>query len=363
MKTRVFHFLLAITFSAASPVLADPVKLGIMAELSGTNATNGESCRHGFEVAKEFLAPNSKIGTHELSFIFGDNQGDAKTGVNEFQRLVDYEHVAAVISTRSQVVMAMNPISKSKQIPLLATVGHKDFTASNPFAWRFYPSVNRDAEALASLAIKLQKKRIATLTLQDEWTVSLSGLFEDEIKKLGGSVVFSEIVAPDARDFTSLSSRIRALKPDAVFVNLAIAQSGLAIKKLREQGVRAQLFGNLWAADSGVIANAGKENIEGLIFPSFDYNKPRYLAMLKSRFKETPMLSVSYVCYSATLSLLSAISSISDAVTPATVQASLEGLRSLKTLDDDILLQNREMQFEVTFKTIRSGAAEPFFFN
>lgn len=151
----------------------------------------GSDCRKGYEAA---IASNSSSIHPEV--LFGDNEGIAKVGLSEFRRLVNARGAAIVITSRSPVGMAINPISKASKIPLIGIVGHPKFSAENPYSMRVFPSAQTEGHLLAEAALRQGLKKVVSVTLQDDYFVALTNSFETKFTEGGGEVTCKESVLP-----------------------------------------------------------------------------------------------------------------------------------------------------------------------
>jgi len=99
---------------------------------------------------------------------------ETKTAVSEFNRLVNVEKALAVITTRSQIALTLNPLSAARKIPLLATAGAEAFISGNPYAFRFFPTTELESRALAQKARSMGLKKMAFITART------SGIFRSQ---------------------------------------------------------------------------------------------------------------------------------------------------------------------------------------
>ena len=74
---------------------------------------------------------------------------------------------------------------------------------------------------------------------------------------------------------------------DAVFVNLGAGQAGTTIRRIRESGLKQQLFASYFATLRAELDIAGSAT-EGMMLVEMDYRKPVFVAKLKELFPETP---------------------------------------------------------------------------
>ncbi len=331
--------------------------LGLLMELSGDFAPNGDDCRHGYEVAQANYLHDGYAGKHRLRLVFADSRGDGRTAMSEFRRLLDGERAVAVISNRSAVVMALNPLSRREGVALLGIAGHSDFVRQNPNAVRFFPSASQETDALVSLAISEGARRFAMITAQDEWNVSLSTEFSRHVLAKGGRVVFDQQVSPSEADFYSLIARLKQKDPDIIYVNLGISQTGEVMRRIREQGMRQQIMSTFWAGKREAISLAGKSAAEGVIFVEPNLQREKFLASLQSLYGNQHASAVTYSCYAAAAAAIQAIAQLPDGeVTKTALNAALAQTNEVSLLDEQLLMRGREASFQLEYKTVHEGA-------
>lgn len=318
--------------------------VGLLAELSGPSMRNGESCRQGYEVAR---AADHSGASNRIRFVYGDHQGDARLGVAEYKRLTTMEQAIAIISIRSQVGMALNPLSGKEGVPLFGIVGHQDYVSGNPFAYRFFPQVRVEGGTLARKAIEMGKLRMAIVTLEDEWTVSLEKAFINQYQRLGGRIVMQERILPGDAELLAIITRLRAMGADALFINVGVSQAGLMIRKVRELGLTLQLFANFWAAYDDVLKTAGEENAAGLIYVSVNLDKPKFYKQFKALFSDSEPSAATYCCYTALSVLLQALSDEKCSAGRAELVSCLETMDSFHLLDESLPLRGREVIYDI----------------
>ena len=354
------HFL----FYGIAAAQDNVTNIGIFSEFASSDAANGMRCFQGYEIARHAFAPHHKVGKRFVDFIFGDHNGTAAFGIERFNHLINRNQIVAAVTNRSEAAMAMNAISRLHGIPLVGIAGHPDFLKLNPLAFRAFPSVEREAPLLARAAISRRKKTIAIVTLEDEWTSSFEAAFTRAFARDGGRVVLAETVQIREYDFAALVGRIKEAAPDAILVNVSILQATLLITTLRRQQVNQQLLSTFWGAFPEVIDGTTRVDLEGLLFVSADYDKPKFLAALLERFPAARPTAIEYCCYAGLGMLIRAIEAADSAsgiaagaaaLNSSEIRKGLEQLRKVELLDGSITVANRELEFEVSVKIIRGG--------
>jgi branched-chain amino acid transport system substrate-binding protein len=319
--------------------------------LSGPYAPVGEDCKRGVQVAMQ--------GSKEAELHYSDSQADPKLSMSEFEKLIRADKVDAVLAVRGPVGMAVNPLSAKNFIPLLGAVGHAEFASGNPYAFQFWPSADIEGGRLAQKFYERSLRSAAVLTGEDEWLVSVSDWFTKDFSQRGGKVLVSESISPSAQDFQSEVLRIRAAKPDAVFLNVAISQIGPLTKRLKEQGVTGAIYSNFWIAKPEVLASVPANVLEDVRFIETRLSYPHFRAQLEKLTGSSAASGMTYSCYSAVTAFLQASEKATRLESPkerrAALYEALLGLTEIQLLDSKVNFLARKAQFELIEKRIQSG--------
>ncbi len=330
------------------------LSIALLADLSGNNAQNGEACRRGYETARALVAPDDRLATKHIRFIFGDHRGQSTTAVSEYRRMVNTEGAIAVISNRGTVGMALNALSKTDKIPFLGVMGQKGLTEDNPYSLRFWLSPRREGQALARVAQALGKKHAAILVVEDDITLSVREEFEQEFRKLGGQIVFSESFSQDTVDFSPLVTKMKRAKADVIFADTLVGQLGGLIKRLREQGLKQQIISNVWLSFPEVIKQAGAENIQGSRYVSVDSAKPIFQNYARKHWGELETTDVMYGCYAALATLLEVLKAQPNICDQFSLASALQSLKQVPLPDGPLKFENREAQFDLLVKETKA---------
>ena len=350
--------LCTVTSAPAQPL--PEIRIALLAEFSGYSAEQGKDCRYGFDTARRALAPDDKLDRYQLKYVYEDSQGDPKTALTAFTRLVDIEHVHAVVATRSGVAMALNPVSAGRQIPLLGVVAHPQFVNSNAYAFRFWPSAVSEGHALAAKASELGIRRMAVLTSEDDYTLSLRDHVLEKFGEQGGSIIYSEEVTPQELDFASYIAKLKRTSPGAVLLNLRLGQAGLAARELHMQGFSGQVFGSYFLRFDQEIKAAGQEAVEKTILAELDLNRPRFLAALKEVSGGNEASGTTYTCYASLAALLQTLKGDAVIGSSSNLHAALSRQNSVQLLDEELTIREREAVFPLVYKSIHAGKTVPY---
>ncbi|MGE3756517.1 MAG: penicillin-binding protein activator [Pseudobdellovibrionaceae bacterium] len=322
-------------------------KIGFLLPLSGQYAAVGIDNQQGIEIAKSEIDPSL-----QFDLIFADSKADPTQSVSEFKKLSEIDKVIGAFVFRGPPGMAINPLSLKAHLPLLGGVGNKDFALNNPYAFQLWVRSDTEGEYLATQIIEKGFKKIALITVQDDWPVAVSNGFISRLKELNTKLIFDQELLPTDVDFRSQISKLRQSNPDAIFLNIGLNQIAPFAKQLREQGVKAQLFSNFWAGKKEVITGAGEFG-EGMMFAEMATNLDDLKDKLKNRFNSSPS-GATLSSYVATIFIAQSLKGLSNP-NPDTFYSSLLAQKEVRTRNGVFEIKNRFVQFPMALRAIRNG--------
>ena len=217
---------LAATLASNGARAADPVRIGVDTPLSGTYADRGQSVQYGVELALARINQSGGVLGRPVEAFYADNAGDEAKGVAGARRLVEQEHVSAVIGALvTAVTHAVMPVMQSMQVPLVVEVSAgQDFVdasgvGGNAWVFKTIPSDKDIAEDLVAWLKQQGVKSVATVTDDAPFNAVNGGSFARVAAAGGLNIALAETV-PKGADLAAVVARVRAAGPDSVVLNL-----------------------------------------------------------------------------------------------------------------------------------------------
>jgi branched-chain amino acid transport system substrate-binding protein len=286
-----------------------PIKLAMIAPLSGPWARQGQLMRMGAEMALEDINQKggiAKLGGAKLELVVADAGDSAEKAKNATQRLLS-DHADLVGGTGawlSSFTLAVTEVTERAQLPWV-TLSYSDAITNRGFKFIFQTSPTADHQAAETLptALKLAEtatgKRPKTIgILQDNTASPVS--FGKQLREGGGldkaglKPVVDEIYTPPLSDATPLVSKVRSARPDFLLLLIsAMPDCKLVLEKLEEFKLgkgRVPLVGNGSPLGSPeLLKTIGPDLLEGLIFSVADWpmkGQDELIARFKKRTGE-----------------------------------------------------------------------------
>ena len=263
--TLGISLLTALTLGQARA--ATTVKIATISALSGPVSNLGLQLKNGTQLAvNEMKAEFAKAGMN-LQLVAYDDQADPTTGTAAARRVIADRAVLGVVGplTSGVAIPATQAMSASHLVSVMSTATNEKITD------RGLKNVNRvcardDAQGSSGgnyVVDVLKAKKVYVLNDKTPYGQGLAGEAEKAMKAKGATIVQSEGVAAEERDFTALITKIQTLKPDAIYFGGLYGQIGPFTKQLRDKGINTPIMGGdgLDSPDMIKLAGSGANNV------------------------------------------------------------------------------------------------------
>jgi branched-chain amino acid transport system substrate-binding protein len=281
MRIRGFGalaFALALV-GCGSQQQGDTVRLGLIAELTGDIPAVGASSRNAAEmaVAEANAAGGVKIGgkAYKLELVIEDNNAKADQSAAVAHKLITQDKVLAIIGPNASLgaipaaeiaesgkTLLVTPWSTNPKTTLDSRTGQpKGYVFRACFTDPF------QGQVLAKFVTGTLKKKTAAVLydVSSEAPKSQAELFKQVFESQGGKVVAFETYTTGDRDFSAQLTKIKAAKPEIIFLPAYYNDVPLVAQQAQRQGIKAPLLGSDTWSSPELIKLAGGA-VEGSYF-------------------------------------------------------------------------------------------------
>ena len=230
---------------SAETVSSDPIKVGVLASLTGALESYGKQTRNGFELGLEYATGGTmEVEGRKIEVVWEDTETKPEVAVQKATKLLEDDEVDFLVgSSSSGDTLAVLPLAEEyEKIMIVEPAVADSITGSefNPYIFRTARNSSQDAYAAAA-AIAGEGVKIATFA--PDYSFGWDGVtaFKAAAEKLGAEIILEEYADPAATDFTSNLQKIINAKPEYLFVVWAGANSPwnqIADLKLQEKGIK-----------------------------------------------------------------------------------------------------------------------------
>ncbi len=248
--------------AAAKPIEA---KIGVISIITGQGAGYGEAITNGFKLARDEV--NAK-GNVRIDLVIEDSAGKQEQALAAAQKLINSANVVAILGpTLSTEMKVAGPEANASGVPIMGTsttaagitqIGKYVFRNSLPESLAIPASIGK--------AVKKYNIRKVALFYGDDDVFTKSGF--DTMKqvaqglKLG--ILTTETFQRGQADFKAQLTKIKNLKPDAVFCSALYEEGAVILSQARKMGITVPFVGGN-GFNSPKVIEIAKGAAEGLI--------------------------------------------------------------------------------------------------
>jgi branched-chain amino acid transport system substrate-binding protein len=253
----------ALGAALALPVqAADPIRLGLVDELTGPQAEAGILTMKGVRLALDEINAAGGIMGRQVELVVEDNASTNPGTVLAYSKLVGQGNIAAVIGPlRSTQVQAASPTIAAAKVP--AFIGGSDPSltrVNNPWIFRIRPNDLFSSKVMAEYAVKVMKgKKIAIIHSTDTFGAGGKNALVEALKALGVEPVTIQGYTNNSQDFTAIVLALKKSGADVLTSYMTNAPDvGIFAKQLRQLGVNIPWIGSASLATDTALKLAGE---------------------------------------------------------------------------------------------------------
>lgn len=292
--TTLLGAVAAATLFATSAMAQQKVRIGFVNTFSGPNAAIGIDERDGFELGLDHLG--RRMGGLEVEVFYEDDQQKPEAGKQVTEKLIQSQKVNFLTGYNwSNVLLAsLKPALDSQTFLVSANAGPSQIAGELCSPFFFSTSWQNDQTAMA-LGEVLNRKAVKTLFILSPNYAAGKDMGEGVKRTFKGRVVGEEYTRwPGQLDFSAELSKVRAAKPDAVFVFYPGAAGAQFFLQYSQAGLRGQIpLYSVYTADAITLPQIKELALGSLSTQSWvqDLNNPvsrKFVADFRKKFNRYP---------------------------------------------------------------------------
>jgi branched-chain amino acid transport system substrate-binding protein len=239
---------LAVLFSASFAValFAQEPRFSIPLPLTGTNAKFGEIEKNSYEIATEEINAAGGIKGKKVVLEFEDSQGKPEVSRSIVEKLIDVKKQPIIFGEYSSACSkAIAAVAEERKVPYLVVTGATDdITQQNyKYVFRMNPTNAYYATGMLSFLREVVKPTSIAI-LYESSDFGTSGA-EDMVKqavKFPMKLLAKEQYEKGAVDFKPILSKVKAARPDMIYMVSYVMDASLLMRQIRELRIEASLY-------------------------------------------------------------------------------------------------------------------------
>jgi outer membrane PBP1 activator LpoA protein len=183
------------TTAGTTAKASEPMKLALIAPMTGDSAQYGNQFKRGIELYLEEYNKKGAFNGAKIELTVFDDKNDPKEAVNIANRIVaDGDYLAVIGPFSSTCGMAMAEVlDEEKILTISPSVSHADYVKNFDYTFRLSHVNSTEGQFVAKYcAQKWDSKKIAAIYTNNDWGLSLDDAFKKEVAAQGMELVANE---------------------------------------------------------------------------------------------------------------------------------------------------------------------------
>ena len=287
----------AILLAALSPsigICKDPIKIGLIRDLTGAHAEAGRSQVDAQKLIFDEINEKGGINGHKIEYEVGDEQASPDRASSLAKRYIEVNKVHLISGTStSGAGLALMKIASEEEVPVFGHAYSVKMHEGEIGKWYFASGSNNDGLCQAWLALAKRDgfKKVGVIWVNYAWGRDAKDTLYKYAKDYGITIIGDVPVEMGGAEATAEVSKMKDMKPEAVIGPLLTKDQAAVARAFAALNWKPVMYGTS-STMGPAMKIVGPELMEGWRCGNLcDPNDPKILAVIeksKARFGSAP---------------------------------------------------------------------------
>ena len=252
---------------AAAAPKGEPIRIGAVFSVTGGASWLGEPEQNMVRMIEAEVNAQGGINGRPIEVIVKDVQTDETLTINAVKELLRSNVVAIIGPSLSGPSMAVAPVCEEAQVPLVSCAALEKIVEGKKWVFKIAPKDTHVVERIYDHMKAKGTKKIAILSSTDGFGAGGRDTLKAKAKDYGIEIVADETYGAKDTDLTAQLTKVNAAGPEAIVNWSIVPAQSLLMKKMKELGIKTQLYQSHGFANLRFLQAAG-DAAEGVLFPA-----------------------------------------------------------------------------------------------
>ncbi len=257
---------------AVGGAASGPIKLGVIAPLTGGGTSYGLGIKQGAQMAVDEINQAGGVNGRKIDMVTEDDASDPAQSVTAMTRLVDSDKADVIVGGwGSSQVLAHQPVAEKAGVPYIIVGATSPKITNENVKWSFRVIQTDAIQAveIANAALdNLKASRIAVIFDSNDYGTGNRDVFAQRLKERNVQPVAVESYQTNDKDWTAQLTKIRDANPDVLAVFGTIPAAPAIMTQARQLGIKARFIGTGGLANEQLMGLGGAA-VEGTILTTY----------------------------------------------------------------------------------------------
>ncbi len=262
------------------------IRIGVAGPMTGDQAKMGTDFRNGVTLAVEEWNSRGGVLGKKIELVIGDDQHDPKQAVSVANKLVNDGVVGVIGHFNSSCSIPASDVYNRAGIPMITPGSTNPQITERGYRGVFRVCGRDDQQGRVGAEFVINQLKLKRVAIIHDKTTYGQGLADEFKKFVSGKtqvVYYGGIIQGD-KDFKTVLTAIREMKPELIYFGGIYTEGGLLVKQARELGMTVPFMSGDGTIDPKFIEIAGAGPAEGtyLTFSPDPKNMPEAKAFINN---------------------------------------------------------------------------------
>jgi branched-chain amino acid transport system substrate-binding protein len=233
-------FIALLLLAACVQTTEEPVKLGVIAPMTGPNAWIGEAIVPAIEMAIKQVNEQGGINGRELQIILEDAD-TAQKGSTAASKLIFQDNVDAIYAVTTPVTAATSAIAEQNKKVMYGFTSVNTFAKKNTYVFSDLRAIEDECKLISELAIKQGDLKLAFLGNDADFSTECLNVLKKHYEPTG-KIVANEMKISNDPDAKTILAKIKQANPDALLLICWPPDCNMVYKQMLELNVLPRLY-------------------------------------------------------------------------------------------------------------------------
>jgi branched-chain amino acid transport system substrate-binding protein len=282
---------MALVLFAAGGYAQETIRIGVITDRVGVSKPYSEPATEGLVFGANEINRRGGILGRKLELLVEDDQSRPDISAALARKLVDQGAVFIISMSLTPATQQQQTVTMEAKTPQMTPMNSGDTLTTqlpNPYFWQTGPLGSIQIATLLAHARSKGLKKVALISDNSDLGQLLARFFRAGLEKSGIQVAAEEVVPRGATTAEPQMQKIRAAKPDAMFMaGVLTAENVLILKAYRQYGLKFPIHSS-YNLSVPVYMSVAKGLINGVTFvDAYDPEKPEVKAFEAAYRKAT----------------------------------------------------------------------------
>lgn len=219
----------------------EPIKIGADVPLTGPLAGNGQDLKKAYQLGIDEINAKGGINGRKVQLTVEDDKGDPAVATNVVRKLATSDRVDAILgSYGSEPALASSAVAEQYKIPNVQPFASAPEMVTRGFKYLFNTfrlSSNIEVETDKFVNAVVKPKTAAVIYIDNPFAIAGAKTITQGLQRAGVNIVVNQKIASGESNYTSVISKVKAAKPDALMMVIYLPDDLVIMKELKQFNV------------------------------------------------------------------------------------------------------------------------------